>query len=414
MRAYGVPNLPAACTLALIVSLSGPGGPAQGPSVEHRLRPDPASLEAASSELLDLLRADEYAYFRFVNRPWTARVCQSLESALPVVPVVQLHGDAHVEQYAVTNQAWGLDDFDDSARGPSFVDIVRFLGSVEIAARRRGWERDLDDLVDRFFAGYRRGLEEPGYKPAAPALVRRLRAAPARDRVAHLAWGEQKMEPLPDDARSNATASLELFARLVHRQRSDLAPGYFTIRRLGKLHIGIGSAAGNKILFRVDGPSPDPDDDVLLEAKEPSRLDGLGCLQLPSSTEALRVIAGTEQLGRIRHNILGVVPEQEPRRQGVRKWWIRSWEPSYREVRLGDLGSAADLSALAYDSGLQLGSGRVHESSAANAAALRRAELAAVGRLEEHLRQTVKDLIAELLAGWREFRDSIRPQRRHP
>ena len=35
------------------------------------------------------------------------------------LPVVRLHGDAHVEQFAFTNDAWGLDDFDDSARGPA-------------------------------------------------------------------------------------------------------------------------------------------------------------------------------------------------------------------------------------------------------------------------------------------------------
>ena len=40
-----------------------------------------------------------------------------------------------------------LDDFDDSARGPALVDIVRFLGSIDLAARQRGWTRDRDALV---------------------------------------------------------------------------------------------------------------------------------------------------------------------------------------------------------------------------------------------------------------------------
>jgi hypothetical protein len=207
-------------------------------------------------------------------------------------------------------------------------------------------------------------------------------------------------------------AGLALFAKSVHRDRSDLAPGYFAIRRIGWLHLGVGSAATGKMLVRVEGPSSDPDDDVLLEAKEPSRLEGLSCLQLPASTEAVRVVDGSRQLGRIRHDILGVVPEQEPK-WGVRRWWIRSWEPSYREVRVDDLDSVKDLSALVYDSAFQLGAGRVYGEPPDKAAALRRAELAAVGRLEGRLRQSARDLTGELLAAWQEFRDSIRLERRH-
>ena len=221
------------------------------------------------------------------------------------------------------------------------------------------------------------------------------------------------MEPLPDEAKANAVAGIALFAQRAHRERSDLAPDYFAIRRIGWIHLGVGSAATGKMLVRVEGPSADPNDDVLLEAKEPSRLEGLGCLQLPSSTEALRVIDGSKQLGRIRHDILGVVPEHE-RKWGVRKWWIRSWEPSYREVRIADLDSVKDLSALVYDSAFQLGAGRVSGASPDKTAALRQAELAAVGRLEGRLRQSVRDLIAELLAAWQEFRDSLRVQRRYP
>ena len=95
---------------------------------------------------------------------------------MPGLPSVQLHGDAHVEQYALMNDAWGLHDFDDSARGPALVDIVRFLGSIELAARHHGWTREREPLFDRFFEGYRRGLSDPSYKPAEPDIVRRLRA----------------------------------------------------------------------------------------------------------------------------------------------------------------------------------------------------------------------------------------------
>src|SRR5262245_11516163 len=106
--------------------------PAQRP-----LRPFPEALAAATPELIDRVRADPFTYFRFINRAWTARVCERFADVTNPT-IVRLHGDAHVEQFAVTNDAWGLDDFDDSTRGPTFVDIVRFLGSIDLAARERG------------------------------------------------------------------------------------------------------------------------------------------------------------------------------------------------------------------------------------------------------------------------------------
>jgi hypothetical protein len=64
------------------------------------LRPDAESLERARPALLERLRKDAYDYFRFVNRSWIARVCDAFRSDLEGLPVVRLHGDAHVEQFA--------------------------------------------------------------------------------------------------------------------------------------------------------------------------------------------------------------------------------------------------------------------------------------------------------------------------
>ena len=136
-------------------------------SAQAQLRPEPDAIKLAPRELIDRLRANPTDYFRFVNRPWIARVCEVFAADLPNVPIVRLHGDAHIEQFAVTEDAWGLDDFDDSARGPALVDIVRFLGSVDIALRRRDWIRSREAVFDRFFAGYRRGLAGAGLSTAA-------------------------------------------------------------------------------------------------------------------------------------------------------------------------------------------------------------------------------------------------------
>ena len=153
-----------------------------------QLRPEPEALAAASPELVKRLQATAFDYFRFVNRPWIARVCEVFGEDLRDLSNVRLHGDAHVEQFALTKDAWGLDDFDDSARGPALVDIVRFLGSIDLAARHRGWTRDRDALVNRFFDGYHHGLSQPNARPPQPDIVGRLRAQAPRSRPEFLAW----------------------------------------------------------------------------------------------------------------------------------------------------------------------------------------------------------------------------------
>src|SRR3954464_9176641 len=161
-------------------------------SVRAQLRVHPDAVASASPELLDRLRADPFTYFRFINRAWTERVCQ-IFADVPQPAIVHLHGDAHVEQFALTKDAWGLDDFDDSIRGPSAIDIVRYLGSIDLATRQRGWTPARDALWDRFLDGYRRGLANPDYRPPEPAIVHQLRREAPLARTAYLAWGEEQM-----------------------------------------------------------------------------------------------------------------------------------------------------------------------------------------------------------------------------
>jgi uncharacterized protein (DUF2252 family) len=348
---------------------------------------------------VERLRADPFTYFRFINRAWTARVCEVFADVTDP-SLVRLHGDAHVEQFAFTNDAWGLGDFDDSARGPAFVDIVRFMGSIDLATRQRGWTRDRDALWDRFFEGYHRGLSESDYRPPEPALVGRLRQQARFTRADFLAWGEKQMQPMVEARLKSLVTGMEALDRLVRLERSDLAPGYFAVIRAGWLRIGVGSAAARKVLIRVQGPTTDPEDDVLLEAKEVANLGGLACLEDSATPQAARVIAGTRQLGRLKHDILAVgptllIPSVADRAEHWLDWWVSSWEPSYREVRLSDLRSVEDLSDIVYDSGVQLGAGKLDS--------VRKQTLSSVGRLESRLRKETSRIVEELLAGWREL-----------
>src|SRR5262249_28308394 len=120
-----------------------------------RLQPDPSATRRLPAGVMVRLRKDPYAYFRFMNKAWARRVCAEFTPDLPALTRVRLHGDAHLEQYAFTAVAHGLDDFDDTAEGPSVIDSIRFLGSLDLTARQRGWVGDVDVLFDEFFRGYR-------------------------------------------------------------------------------------------------------------------------------------------------------------------------------------------------------------------------------------------------------------------
>jgi Uncharacterized protein conserved in bacteria (DUF2252) len=390
--------------LALVVLCVGVIGVSPG---FCQLRPEAGTVEQVTPALVDKLRSDAFAYFRFVNRPWTARVCEVFAGELRDLPVVRLHGDAHLEQFALTDDAWGLDDFDDAARGPALVDIVRMLGSIDLGTRLRGWTQDRESLFDRFFQGYRRGLSEPDYLPPQPAIVGHLRPQAVRSREAFLAWGDAQMEPMTNAEMTSIISSVEIFARVTRREQADLAPGYLQVVRAGWLRLGVGSALSRKILIRLQGPSPDPADDELVEAKELQHLDGLPCLEDPPPQPTLRVIGGTRYLGRIKHKILAagpefLLPERFVGAHQLKDWWIRSWHPSYREVRLNDLRSVQDLAEIVYDAGLQLGAGSLRGDADARGTRGKLA-LASVTKLEKRMRTEASNLVEQLLLGWREF-----------
>jgi hypothetical protein len=364
-----------------------------------QLRPNPAALDGAPAELIDRLRADPFTYFRFINRAWTARVCELLAD-VPDPAIVRLHGDAHVEQFALTKDAWGLDDFDDSARGPSFVDIVRFLGSIDLATRQRGWTRQRNAVWNRFFEGYRQALSNPARRPPEPAIVRELRKQSPPTRTQYLAWGEQQMQPMAHSVANSVVEGMQAFERFFRAERPDLASGYFDVVRVGWLRIGVGSAATRKILVRVQGPTTAREDDELIEAKEVANLEGVRCLEESTTPQAIRVIDGTQQLGRLKHEILAIgptllIPAAADRAEHWLDWWVSSWEPSYREVRLSDLRSVDDLAEIAFDAGAQLGGGK--------AVSVSKLALSSVVSLEGRLRRVTDTMVAELLAGWREL-----------
>ena len=72
-----------------------------------------------------------------------------------------VHGDAHLEQFVVTGQSFGLGDFDMSGFGPAVVDMVRYAASLHVACREMPWACDGDAAVAAYFEAYREALNHP-------------------------------------------------------------------------------------------------------------------------------------------------------------------------------------------------------------------------------------------------------------
>jgi hypothetical protein len=97
-----------------------------------------------------------------------------------------------------------------------------------------------------------------------------------------------------------------------------------------------------------------------------------------------------------------VIPELVVRGRQLRDWWVRNWDPSYRELRLTDLRSVGDVAAIVYDSGVQLGAGCLREEAGSQGAERRR-ELASYAWLERRIRDETSRLVDQVLLGWKEL-----------
>jgi uncharacterized protein (DUF2252 family) len=402
----------AAVLLAIALAVPGCGrnkaAAARRDSADVRLLPDTARLEAAPDELRRHLAVSPLAMFRFVNQAWTHEVCEAFAADLPALPTVRLHGDAHIEQYAVTATARGLDDFDDSVRGASVVDIVRFLGSVELTTYERGWEKSNPAIVDSFFGGYRRALVEPTYLPDEPTIVTRLREKAIPTAAEYLDWVDRQMEPLAANDQETMNGAWHRVEAYAARSAPEFTAAFLKPKKMGRLRRGIGSALARKVLVRVEGPSPAPDDDVVLEAKEVLPLRPERCISLPSNAEVYRVVEGLALLGRLSNRFVIALPSTGESGSDARGWWIKVWDRTYRELEVADLASAEELREVALDVAAQLGSANLREAPEAVAAQKRLAELESLGRLEPRIREVTHMLSLDAIDAWREFKTASR------
>ena len=377
-------------------------GVAHDPSTLHQ------SLDhydfATHPVLLERIAASPFQYFRFTNIGFAAAICDTFEDILPALPTVNLHGDAHLEQFAVTDASFGLVDFDDAVGGPAVIDLLRFGVSLQIAAGERGWSAET--ALDSFFAGYRAALEDPTTEGPRPAFVGRARHSFVRDPGAFLANCDALMEPLLQSEQAEADAGSKRYVEIMREQSPQFAPAFFETKRSGRLRGGVGSALDQRFLIRIEGPTPAQDDDVVLEAKELRDLSSVPCVQASSLGGRFRTIVGHARLGENDDPFLAVIPRGPEETPDDPPFWIQSWHPDYRELDAADdVTSVDELDDIAYQVGLQLGRGHIRQMATPFDDQLRRAVRDMLRDYGPRIRATINGMTERTLASWQHFRD---------
>jgi hypothetical protein len=361
--------------------------------------------KGASDALLDKIGASAYRYFRAMAEPFKHRTCEAFRDLRWRLPSGAVHGDAHLEQFVVTDDDFGLADFDNAGYGPAIVDLVRYAASLHLACREIKGGCDPEPAVAAYFDAYRTALDHPVSR-TRPAIVARVRAGLGREPEAWLQWADGLMQPLPHAEEERVRSEWFRFVALMRETTPARPESFYRIRRLGSVEIGLGSALERKMLIRIGGATDDPLDDVILEARYHSVPEFRGCVWRPIGG-SLNVFMLTSLLAHPLPEVFGVLPN--PNGDELPEIWIQSWERGYRELSLSDVGGQADLNALAADAGTQLAGHFWTTSPEALRGYERFTQLRAFELTEQRARDLSRSLARDVIVEWGRYRAQTIP-----
>ena len=359
----------------------------------------------ANPALLQRIEASPHGYFRFVNIPFSEEVCRRFADLIGHAPQVNLHGDAHLEQYAITDLGRGLTDFDDTSVGPAIIDLVRFGVSLELTARARKWESRAGELYDRFLDGYDAALANPTMVAPIPTLAEATQKQFSVDRAKYFTWLESIMKKIEPAIAEGLTRAMQPYVDGMRAEHPELSEAYFEPVAIGRLEMGIGSALDQKYLIRIQGPTENPLDDVVLEAKEVRDLSGISCIQASKEGNPFRVLVGQARIAYAPYPYLGYL------RMEGRTFWIHSWVDNYRELQSPESFPDSDsLKEVVFDIGVQLGLGHPNKIAAPLDGMFRRALHSMLAEERARLREASVELADLIEAAWRRFKVAVREE----
>jgi hypothetical protein len=311
----------------------------------------------------------------------------------------QTHG-VGTSVFVVTDDNYGLADFDNAGFGPAIVDLVRYATSLHLACREVAGGCDPEQAVTAYFNAYRAALDHPVQRDQ-PEIVAYLRDRLGPQPEAWLQWADGLTQPLARDEEERVRRGWFRFVALMRETNPERPESFYRISRLGALEMGVGSALERKMLIRIAGSTDDPVDDVILEARTHSLPEYRGCVWRPTGG-SLNVFMLTSMLAHPLPEVFGVLPN--PGGDDLPEIWIQSWDRGYRELSVSDLRGQADLNALATDAGTQLAGHFWTTFPEALRGHQRFAQLRAFELAERRARDLARSLASEIVTEWGRFR----------
>jgi len=388
-----------AVCLAAAPSQTDTSGSPFGQRVSLRL--DRAALRAqpGGSALVEKVDGSAFLYFRLLAQQFAARTCYAFRDLRARLPFVAVHGDAHLEQFVVTEDWFGLTDFDRAGFGPAVVDLVRYAASIHLACREAAWPCDANQAVSAYITAYRAALDRPVAR-VEPALVRRVRAP--QDRQRWFEWAEGLLQPLSIEEQRLLATGWARFLALMEATAPERPESFYRIVRAGIVRIGIGSGLEPKTLIRIAGPTDAPDDDLILEGRITTPPDPRDCISRPATGGSLHALMFTALLSQRLPEVFGFFPREGARKE--EEIWIQSWDPGHRELLLADLRGQADLNELATDAATQL-AGHFWTTFPEQLRGHQRfAQLRALELTDQRARTLGSELARETVSEWERFR----------
>jgi hypothetical protein len=371
--------------------------------VSNPLFVDPASRDfSGNPELLERIVESPHGYLRFINIQFTGEVCRQFADSLSQYPPFNLHGDAHLEQYAVTDLGRGLTDFDDSSSGPAIVDLVRFGVSLRLAAAAHGWSDRVDEVSEAFMSGYRAALNDPSTAAPEPAVVARLQDDFEYDRRKYFEWVEEISDPVPEAEQAELLEAMRHYFDNLRAQYPSLDADFLEVERVGYLKLGIGSALDTKYLVQIRGESDAITDDEVLELKQVHDLAGIECVESGRGSDPYRILVG-QSIAYQPYSRLGYVYFRDA------SFWAHAWEDNYRELDIDkSIETIEELREVAHDVGVQLGLGHPNQYEEPLALQLRREQIRLLDRDEAQIKDATKALAEQVERAWSDFSSQSR------
>lgn len=361
---------------------------------------DPKSFDfGAHPDLVVRISENPHAYFRFTQRLFARVICKKFEDRLATAPLVRLHGDPHVEQYAVSDLGRSLVDYDDASVGPQIIDLSRFATSALLAIRQLGGDAAQEaKSLGEFFKGYRDGLGGKPLPKQPPAFVAALTSRFGKERKSFLDFITHSLVPLEKDEDSFVRGQVKAYVDFVKGKEPKRATGFYEVKEVGKTTLGIGSALTRKFLVVIEGSSNGADDDVVMEVKQVADLSSVPCVKgIPAGAADARA---DEQRRAGSKNLL--VPVLLP----DNRFWVNEWLSNYQEVKIKKL-TQADVEALLFEAGVMLG--YEHLKQLPDGKKQDKSKLLLNDSVEQEIKAIAGDLATKTVNGWERFKREVKP-----